>query len=190
MGSSGGQSQSCNNPQGRLHPPLPVLAKFDQVTHHHKLLCKSPQEPLLDGGIASVFEPKFSATGSNSEISTFLQQSICSTQTQQPVETYPRPQHPEQFSKHRVIQNGDTRDKKYLSTGKGVGYLHRFQGGILPHTDSEPVLQYILFHIQGQSNQFKALPFGLSTAPQGNSRFKVMAKEVKLLALQRGIRIH
>ena len=43
------------------------------------------------------------------------------------------------------------------------------------------------FHVQGQSYQFKASPFGLSTAPM---EFTVMAKEVKFLALQRGIRIH
>ena len=41
------------------------------------------------------------------------------------------------------------------------------------------------FHIQGQSYQFKALPFGLSTAPM---EFTVVAKE--LMALQKGIRIH
>ena len=43
------------------------------------------------------------------------------------------------------------------------------------------------FHIQGQSYQFKGLPFGLSTAPM---EFSVVAKEVKLMALQKGIRIH
>ena len=44
--------------------------------------------------------------------------------------------------------------------------------------------KYMHFHIQGQSYQFKALPFGLSM------EFTVVAKEVKLMALQRGIRIH
>ena len=47
--------------------------------------------------------------------------------------------------------------------------------------------KYMRFYIQGQSYQFKALPFGLSTAPM---EFTVVAKEVKLMALQRGIRIH
>ena len=47
--------------------------------------------------------------------------------------------------------------------------------------------KYMRFHIQGRSYQFKALPFGLSTAPM---EFTVVAKEVKLMALQRGIRIH
>ena len=47
--------------------------------------------------------------------------------------------------------------------------------------------KYMRFHIQGQSYQFKALPFGLSTAPM---EFTVVAKEVKLMALRQGIRIH
>ena len=47
--------------------------------------------------------------------------------------------------------------------------------------------KYMHFHIQGQSYQFKARPFGLATAPM---EFTVVAKEVKLMALQRGIRIH
>ena len=47
--------------------------------------------------------------------------------------------------------------------------------------------KYMRFHLQGRSYQFKALPFGLSTAPM---EFTVVAKEVKLMARQRGIRIH
>ena len=46
--------------------------------------------------------------------------------------------------------------------------------------------KYMRFHLQGRSYQFKALPFGLSTA---HMEFTVVAKEVKLMALQRGIRI-
>ena len=47
--------------------------------------------------------------------------------------------------------------------------------------------KYLRFHVQGQTYQFKALPFGLSTAPM---EFTVVVKEVKLIALQKGIRIH
>ena len=43
------------------------------------------------------------------------------------------------------------------------------------------------FHVQGQTYQFKALPFGLSTAPL---EFTVIAMEVKLMAIHQGIRIH
>ena len=44
--------------------------------------------------------------------------------------------------------------------------------------------KYMRLHIQGQFYQFKALPFGLSTAP---IEFTVVDKEIKLMALQRGI---
>ena len=47
--------------------------------------------------------------------------------------------------------------------------------------------KYLRFHIQGWTYKFKALPFGLSTAPM---EFTVLAKEVKLMAIHRGIRIH
>ena len=47
--------------------------------------------------------------------------------------------------------------------------------------------KYMRFHLQGRSYQFKAPPFGLSTA---SMEFTVVAKEVKLMALQKGIRIH
>ena len=47
--------------------------------------------------------------------------------------------------------------------------------------------KYLRFHVQGQTYQFKALPFGLSTAPM---EFTVIAKEVKLMAMHKGIRIH
>ena len=46
--------------------------------------------------------------------------------------------------------------------------------------------KYLRFHVQGQTYQFKALPFGLSTAPM---KFTVLAKEVKLMAIRKGIRI-
>ena len=47
--------------------------------------------------------------------------------------------------------------------------------------------KYLRFHVQGQTYQFKALLFGLSTAPL---EFTVVAKEVKLMAIHKGIRIH
>ena len=46
---------------------------------------------------------------------------------------------------------------------------------------------YLRFHVQGQTYQFRALPFGLYTAPM---EFTVIAKEVKLMAIHKGMRIH
>ena len=47
--------------------------------------------------------------------------------------------------------------------------------------------KYLRFHVQGRTYQFKAIPFGLSTAPL---EFTVVTKEVKLMAIHRGIGIH
>ena len=47
--------------------------------------------------------------------------------------------------------------------------------------------KYLRFHVQGRTYQFKALPFGLSTAPM---EFTVLVKEVKLMAGRKGMRIH
>ena len=47
--------------------------------------------------------------------------------------------------------------------------------------------KYLRFQVQDRTYQFKALPFGLSTAPM---EFTVITKEVKLMAIHKGIRIH
>ena len=47
--------------------------------------------------------------------------------------------------------------------------------------------KYLRFHVHDRTYQFKALPFGLSTTPM---EFTVVAKEVKLMAIHKGIRIH
>ena len=47
--------------------------------------------------------------------------------------------------------------------------------------------KYLRFHLNSQTYQFTALPFGLSTAPL---EFTKVVKEVKLMAQSQGIRIH
>ena len=47
--------------------------------------------------------------------------------------------------------------------------------------------KYLRFHIQGRASQFKALPFGLPTAPMEST---AIPKEVKLMAIHKDLRIH
>ena len=47
--------------------------------------------------------------------------------------------------------------------------------------------KYLRFHVQGQAYQFRALPFGIVTAPL---EFTRVVKEVKFIALSQGVRIH
>ena len=158
MGSLRCQPQSGNSPQGMLHPTLPVPAKFDQVTKCHKLLSKSPQEPLPVGGIASAYVQKCNRTSNKSNISGLLQPVILGSQTQQPVETYTGSEQLKQISKDRVVQNGDPRDNKNLPTSRGAGDLNRFQRRILPLSHPESV-----HNVHAFSHPGKVIPIQSTT---------------------------
>ena len=56
------------------------------------------------------------------------------------------------------------------------------------HVPIHPKFQkYLRFHVEGQAYQFRALPFGIATAPL---EFTRVVKEVKFIALSQGVRIH
>ena len=73
-----------------------------------------------------------------------------------------------------------------LQQGEWVTTIH-FKIAYFHVPIQEQSRKYLRFHVQGQTYQFKALPFGLSTAPL---EFTVIAKEVKRMAIHRGMRIH
>ena len=132
-----------------LHPPLPVQTQPNQITNGHKQLCQPTETDPTSGGTVSADKQKCSGTGSKPKLTKTLQPAIFGTQTQQPVETYPGPEDLEHLPKHRVVQNGDPRDKKDLPTARGVGHLHRLQGRILPYTNSQSVQEVHAFSYPG-----------------------------------------
>ena len=71
------------------------------------------------------------------------------TQTQQSVKTYLRPQQSKPMPQGTEIKNGYTGNNEDLPPGRGVDNIHRFQGRLLPHTDTAH---------SWKSYQFKALP--------------------------------
>ena len=145
MGSSGFKSKGSHH----SNPPLTVQTKPNQVTNCHKQL----SEPIQTGppfrGTISAGEQKCSRTGSKPKLTRILQPAIFGTQTQQPVETGPGPEHLVHLSKHKVVQNGDPRDNKDLPTVRGVGHLHRLQRRILPYTNSQSVQEVHAFSHPG-----------------------------------------
>ena len=187
VGISRFESKSSHHTERGLHPPLPVQTKLDQVTNCNKQLPQSSPSGQPFRGTVSAGEQKCSRTSRKSKLSGFLQPAIFGTQTQQPVETYPGPEHLEHLFKDRVVQDGDPRDNKNLPTGRGVGHFHRLQRRILQHTYSHSVQEVHAFSPPGS-----VLPIQSPTLWPFHSsmEFTVVAKEVKLMALQRGIRIH
>ena len=143
MGSSGFESKGSHDTEGGLHPSLPVQTQPNQVINGHKQLCQPTKTVRPSGGIVSgTVSADKQKCSSKPKLTGFLQPVILGSQTQQPVETHPGPEHLEHLPKHKVIQNGDPRD---LPSGRGVGHFHRLQGRILPHTNSQSVQEVHAF---------------------------------------------
>ena len=181
------QTENSSNLERGLHPPLSDPAKPHKVSHCHKPLCQSPQEQLPAGGITSAYGQKCNRTGPQSNIFWVFQPAFSGTQTQQQVEAYAGLKQTKSFPQGGEVQNGHTGNHQDIPSARGVGNLSRLQGCLLPYTNTGTILEISRFHVQGRTYKFKALPFGLSTAPM---EFTVLAKEVKLMAIHKGIRIH
>ena len=133
LAGSGGRSESCSNLERGLYPPVPEPAKTHKVSHSHKLLCQSPQEQLPAGGITSAYRQKCSGTSTKPNISGVFQPTIFGPKAQQQVKIYIRSEQTESFPQSGEIQNGDTGNHQDVPPTRGVGYLSRFQGRLLPY---------------------------------------------------------
>ena len=70
---------------------------------------------------------------------------------------------------------------------RGMGIIDRPIGCLPSHLHPPNSRKYLSFCHRSQVFQLTFLPFGLATAPQV---FTVIVKEVKLMALTRGLRLH
>ena len=185
LAGSGCRSESSSNPERGLYSPLSDPVKTHKVSYCHKLLCKSPQEQLPVGGITSAYRQECNRTSKKQNLSELFQPTIFSPQAKQKMETYSRSEQSEFFPQGGEIQDGDTGNHQDIPPARGV--VIDFRDAYFHIPIQEQSRKYLRFHVQSQTYQFKALPFGLSTAPL---EFTVIAKEVKLMASHRGIRIH
>ena len=157
MGSSGFEPKGSHYTERGLHPSLPVQTQPNHVTNGHKQLCQPTETVPPSGGTVSADEQKCSRTGSKPKLTGFSQPVIFGSQTQQPVETHPGPEHFEHLPKH-----------KDLPSGRGVGHFHRLQGRILPHTNSQSVQEVHAFSHPGP-----VLPVQSSTLSPVHSTYRV-----------------
>ena len=145
----GDLNRDLNRETCGLHAPLPVQTPLDKFTDCNKQLPQSNQTVLPFRGTVSADKQKCSRTGGKSKLTGVSLPAIFGTQTQQPVETDPRPEHLEHLFKQRVVQDGDPRDNMNLPTDRGVGHIHRFQRRTLPHTNSQSVQEVHAFSPPG-----------------------------------------
>ena len=171
-----------------LRTAIPFKAKFGQISSDSVRVQGPAKRPSL-GHLYPVSPVKErNRKGGKCKISRVLQSPVPSTQASPKVEASHRPQQAQDFSTRRKVQNGNSKEsiRTSLIPGEWVSsidlsdaYLH-----IPIHPNSR---KYLRFCYKAQVFQFTSLPFGLATAPQV---FTMIVKEVKLMALSRGLRIH
>ena len=133
LAKSGRQPKSGSNPERGLHPTIPDPPKTNKISHCRELLCKSPQEQLPAGGIASAYRQKCSRTSTKPEIPGLLQPTVLSPKAKRQMETHTRSKQTQSFPQGGKIQDGDTGDHQNLPSNRGMGNLDRFQRCLLPY---------------------------------------------------------
>ena len=124
--------------------------------------------------------------GGKCKIARVLQSPVSSPQASPKVETSNRLNQAQHFSTCRKVENGNSRVHQDHPDSRGMGIVDR-PIRRLPSHPHPPKLEEIPFCYRSQVFQFTSLPFGLATAPQV---FTMIVKEVKLMALSRGLRLH
>ena len=116
-----------------------------------------------------------------------LQLPVSNPQASPKVEASNRLKQAQHFSTHRKFQNGNSRVHQDLPDSRGMGLIDRPIARLPSHPIHPNSRKYLRFCHRSQVFQFTSLPFGLATAPQV---FTMIVKEVKLMALSRGLRLH
>ena len=180
-----------------LHTAIPFKAKFGQIPSD-SVRVQGPAKRPSPGHLYPVSPVKErNRKGGKCKISRVLQSPVPSTQASSKMEASHRPKQAQHFSTRRKVQNGNSRVHQDLPDSRGVGIVDRSVGRLLSSIDlSDAYLhipihpnsrKYLRFCYKSQVFQFTSLPFGLATALQV---FTMIVKEVKLMALSRGLRIH
>ena len=161
----------------------PNLVRFPLILSEYKAHQKTKPWPL----VSSLSVKERNRKGGKCKISRVLQSPVPSTQASPKVEACHRPKQAQHFlhiEKFKMETPESIRTS--LIPGEWVSsidlsdaYLH-----IPIHPNSR---KYLRFCYKSQVFQFTSLPFGLATAPQV---FTMIVKEVKLMALSRGLRVH
>ena len=183
----GCKHKSSFNSSGRVQPTLQRKTSSDKVTGNYQWIRKSGQKQAHKRLITGTPSETGGRKGDNSILPGILQPLVSRTKAQQQMETHPRFKSAELLPSNLIFQDGDTRDHPTLSSkGEWVTSLD-FNDAYFHIPIGQRSRKFLRFFLHSQAYQFTALPFGLSTAPL---EFTKVAKEVKLMAQARGIRIH
>ena len=170
-----------------LRSAIPFKAKLDQIPSDSIRVQGPTKRPSLGRLYPVSLVKERHRKGGKRKISRVLQSPVPSTQASPKVEASHRLKQAQHFSPCRKVQNGNPGVHPDFPGPRGVGIVEDLSDAYL-HIPIHPnSRKYLRFCYKAQVFQFTSLPFGLATAPQV---FTMIVKEVKLMALSRGLRIH
>ena len=164
-----------------LRIAIPFKTKFGQIPSD-SVRVQGPSKRPSTGHLYPVSSVKErNRKGGKCKISRVLQSPVPSTQASPKVEASHRPKQAQHFSTCRKVENGNFRVHQDLPDSRGMGIVDRSVGRLPAHPHPFKLKEIPKVLLQA------SLPFGLATAPQV---FTMIVKEVKLMALSRGLRLH
>ena len=120
--------------EGRLHSPVQSQTPTSKGPPNSQWLCKPPQEPLPEGGFASLTTKGGSRDGKGSDISSLLQPTVHSPKTKPKVATSLGPQCSKQIFERKNIQDGNPGNNSDLTATRRMGDIAGFQRRLFPHS--------------------------------------------------------
>ena len=117
-----------------------------------------------------------------------LKPSLPDSKTKQPLEASYRLEFTKQIPGHPKVQDGDPRVHKCLPQERGMGHIHKSHRRLLTRANSHPVSKIPQVSFQRLHLPVHQPPLWASNSPP--LIFTSIVKEVKLMALQSGIRLH
>ena len=106
-----------------------------------------------------LIDKKCSGASTKPNISGIFQPTIFDPKAQQQVETYIRSEQTESFPQGRENQNGDTGNHQDIYPTRGVGYLNRFQGRLLPYSNTGTVQEIFEISCPGSDIPIQSTAF-------------------------------
>ena len=180
---------------------------IQRVKHYHQWLCtaiplktksgqipsdsvriQGPSKRPSSGHLYPVSSVKErNRKGGKCKISRVLQSPVSSPQASPKVEAGHRPKQALHFSTRRKVQNENSIVHQGIPDSRGMGIVDRPIRRLPSHPHPSKLKEIPKVFHRSQVFQFTSLPFGLETAPQV---LTMIVKEVKLMALSRGLRHH
>ena len=169
-----------------LRSAIPLKTKLGQISSDNIRIQGPSKRPSLSQlHPVSAVKERYQK-GRKCKISRVLQSPVSSTQASPKVEASNRPKQAQHFSTRREVQDGNSRVHQDLPDCRGMGIVDRSIGCLPshPHPSSLREIPKILPQVSGVPVH---LPTFRTTAPQV---FTMIVKEVKPMALSKGLRLH